>query len=317
MAMEPILDTETIFLQATPKSLDHDVYRLQAVSQGDNRQPEKLVSGFYYRAAGTSRRPLVVLLPIWGASTYPQRVTLRRLLRGRYGDRLDIVTLDGEEYLFDWVGMREAESPEQFFGALARSKHAYETTVADIRRVLRWAATRPEVDNRRVALVGYSMSAVMGATLIALEPQLHSAALVMTGGRLHEAMAGCPRRPGRARRTILALTGWSPAEYSRELEPRLASMEPLTVAEMIDPARVLYVDAAGDACVPATGREDLWHAMGRPERLILPQNHRNAFLTMTILGGYSTTRRIVRFLERRLFEPAQRPAAKVAAAGSQ
>lgn len=313
--MEPRLDAETIWLREAPPLSGHEVYRFQAPSQGDNRQPGLLVSGVYYRAPGSARRPLVVLLPIWGASTHPQRTTAKRLLRGPYGDRLDVVTLDGERHLLDWEGLQRAGDVEEFFAALTGSVRTYETTVADVRRVVRWAAGLPAVDQSRIALVGYSLSAVMGVTLLALEPRLHSAALVMTGGQLDAAMARCPRRAARARRNLLSLTGWSRDRYRREIAPQVAGIEPLAAAAAVDPARVLYIDAAKDACLPDEGREELWRALGRPERLILPQNHFNAFLTMTILGGHSTTRHIVRFLERRLFEPVHQPAPTGTAAG--
>ena len=314
--MEPTQGPESISLVKAGVRGSYDVFRLETISQGVNRQPGNRMSGHYYRAPGGAPRPLVVLLPIWGASTYPPRVTLKRLLSSETGGDLDVLSLAGEQYLFDWVTLRKAESPEQFLSSLEDSRLAYETTIADVRRILRWAADRPQVDPRRIALVGCSMSANMAVNLMALEPRLHAAAFVMAGGCLHEAMATCPRRPARARKNMLGLTGWSLDTYTRQVEQRVAAIDPLSLAPAVDPSRVLYIDAANDACLTTAGREDLWNALGRPARLTLPQTHRKAFLTMTPLGGHQTTRRIVDFLERRLFEAPEQPSVIVAGAGS-
>ena len=314
-ALEPTLGPETLTLQRAPSYQNYRVYRLEGPSQGDNRQPGNLITGSYYRAPGSATRPLVVLLPIWGVSTYPRQTTLRRLLNGPYGELIDVVTIDGRNRLFDWTGMRTAKSSRQFLAALTRSVHTYETTVADVRRVLRWAARQPDVDPARIGLVGYSMSAVTAVTLMAAEPRLRAAALVMAGGSLADAMLTCPWRPARVRRNVLATTGWSLDRYRREVEARVASIEPLAAAPAVDPARVLFVDAARDGCLGAEGREELWRALGRPARLVLPQNHYLAFLTMTFLGGHSTTKQVGDFLERRLFETTPAPTPRVALAG--
>jgi hypothetical protein len=50
--------------------------------------------------------------------------------------------------------------------------------------------------------------------------------------------------------------------------------------------------------------------MGKPERVTLGYDHKNAFLTMTFLGFNVTTRRIIAFLNRRLGKTEQRPPEK-------
>jgi hypothetical protein len=68
---------------------------------------------------------------------------------------------------------------------------------------------------------------------------------------------------------------------------------------MVDPRRVLIIEAAADTCVPRTSRERLWRAMGRPERIAYLYDHRVAFLAMTFLGGNNLQQQIYRFLDRR------------------
>jgi len=80
-------------------------------------------------------------------------------------------------------------------------------------------------------------------------------------------------------------------------------VEPLRFAGNIDPAGVLFIDAGEDACIPKDARDELWEAMGRPERVTLGYSHRNSFLTMTFIGFDRTTARIVDFLDARLTGP--------------
>jgi hypothetical protein len=88
----------------------------------------------------------------------------------------------------------------------------------------------------------------------------------------------------------------------------------MRVADRIDPAAVLYIDSGYDKCIPQSSRDDLWRAMGEPERVTLGYDHRNSFLSMTFLGLDVTTRRIVAFLDRQLAEAEQRLPAKASSA---
>jgi hypothetical protein len=59
-------------------------------------------------------------------------------------------------------------------------------------------------------------------------------------------------------------------------------------------------EAKYDTCIPKTGRDALWQAMGKPTRVILPYGHKTAFLTMTFLGFNTMRHKIYDFLEQAL-----------------
>ncbi len=131
---------------------------------------------------------------------------------------------------------------------------------------------------------------------MANEPRLAAGVLVMGGADPPDVLAACDHEIERWRKHILEHLGWSLDEYRNELAKALARINPARFAGMVDPRRVLIIEAAADTCMPRTSRERLWQAMGRPERIAYLYDHRVAFLAMTFLGGNNLQEQIHRFL---------------------
>jgi hypothetical protein len=77
--------------------------------------------------------------------------------------------------------------------------------------------------------------------------------------------------------------------------------------DQVDPRRILIIDAGRDTCVPESSRNDLWLALGKPERISMNYDHEPAFYSITPLGFNWMRRQIWGFLEARLLNesPAQ------------
>ncbi len=273
--------------------LDYEVYRFSFPSSGRNRQPGNLVRGRYFHRADRSRRGLVLVLPIWGRSKYPPAITTRRLIRR---GELDVLVLASERGLIDWGAIATAPTEEALLAEVRRWAAVYATTVEDVRRALDWALARPEVDRQRVGLVGFSMSAIVAATVTGLDPRLTRAVFVMGSPRLEDIFVDCPMLPGRVRERVLARFGWSREDLRRRLAPILAPINPVTYAGRIDPRKVLMFEAARDRFVPRASRELLWESLGRPERITLAYGHGLSFLSFTVLDNYRSLKDITRFL---------------------
>jgi dienelactone hydrolase len=167
-----------------------------------------------------------------------------------------------------------------------------------VRRLVDWAEARPEVDARRIALIGFSMSAIVGSIALANEPRFAAGILVVGGADLHEVLATCNGRIRRTRERLLERFDWSVEDFKEALKAPLESINPVRFAGRVDPDRVLLIEAAEDSCIPEPARERFWHALGRPERVSYQYDHRATFLAMTFLGGYDLQRQIHRFLDR-------------------
>jgi dienelactone hydrolase len=267
-------------------------------SAGENGQAGNLVTARYYRSKGKGAKPLVIVLPIWGFHTYPSN-TISAGLRQHGAGRINILQIHGERPLLDWDAVGDTRTEAEFFKLLDQMVGRFVNTVIDIRRVVDWAETQTDVDPQRIALIGFSMGALVASVAMANEPRLAAGVLVMGGADPDDILAACGNEVGRGREPLLEHLDWSLDEFRHALAKPLARINPARFAGMVDPRRVLIIEAAADTCVPQTARERLWQAMGRPERIAYLYDHRVAFLAMTFLGGNDLQQKIYRFLDRR------------------
>jgi dienelactone hydrolase len=261
---------------------------------GPDRPP---ITARYDQGKAASAKPLVIVLPVWGVSAYPSE-TIAAGLRDLGEGAINVLQVDGDQMLFDWVAMGDAHSEAEFHRRLALTVERFVDMVIDIRRLVDWAETRPEVDSARIALIGFSMSAIVGSVALTNDPRIDIGVLVVGGADLHEILATCNGRIRRTRERLLERFGWSIEDYKEQLKAPLAAINPARFAGRLDPERVLVIEAAEDSCIPESARERFWEAMGRPERVSYQYDHRMTFLAMTFLGGYDLQRQIYRFLDR-------------------
>jgi dienelactone hydrolase len=237
------------------------------------------------------------VLPVWGVSAYPSE-TIAASLRKQEEGAINVLQVDGDHMLFDWGALGDARSEAEFHRLLALMVQRFIDMVIDVRRLVDWAEARAEVDAQRIALVGFSMSAIVGGIALSNEPRIAAGVLVVGGADLHEILAACNGRIRRTRERILERFGWSIDDFKEELKAPLAAINPVRFAGRLDPDRVLLIEAAEDTCIPESARERFWQAMGRPERISYQYDHRATFLAMTFLGGYDLQRQIHQFLDR-------------------
>jgi dienelactone hydrolase len=277
-------------------------YWIKAVlipSVGDNGQDGNLVTARYYVGKRAGAKPLVIVLPIWGVSAYPSNA-ISTGLREHGEGAINVLQILGKNNLIDWDALGAAPSEAEFFRLLDQMVGRFINTVIDIRRVVDWAQTQSDIDPHRIALIGFSMSALVASVTVENEPRFAASVLVMGGADPPDILASCGHEIEDAREQILERFHWSLDEFERKLERPLAEINPARFAGMADPSRVLIIEAGEDTCMPRSTRERLWNAMGRPERISYLYDHRTAFLAMTFLGGDSIQHQIYRFFDRTL-----------------
>lgn len=137
----------------------------------------------------------------------------------------------------------------------------------DVRRAFDWLQRQPETDPDRIALVGISLGAILGATALASEPRVHSAVLILGGADLAHVLWD----------SILAIR--ARARLRREgytlerLRAELAPIEPLNRLTPEHGEKTFVIGARFDIVVPTEDTEKLIRALGNPQVLWLNTGH--------------------------------------------
>ena len=275
---------------------DHDDLKLyRPASCGASRGPELGALAYVSRSPGPKR--WILVLPIWGSSTYPPP----------QAGHLAHARLPGAARMCCGFRTRgtPASSTTRPFGSRPRRRSSSRCC-----RVLRIASAPPprtcgagwtgSFTNRARTPAGLAWWDAPSAPWWVVSPwdgtaRFGAGVLVMGGGHLDEILSTCYGEEAEVRRHAAEAFGWSQEEFQREVAAPLAAVDPVAVAGNINPAEVLFIDAGRDSCIPLSARDDLWEAMGRPERVTLGYDHKTSFLSMTFLGFDRTTQRVVGF----------------------
>ena len=278
----------------------YESYAFALPSLGENGQPGNLVTGEYLASTAKGRKKLVIVVPIYGSSPIPPENLALHLAVWNWRADTNVLILRGEGDLFDWERMARSATAGEFFREIDASARRIATTVNDIRRLIDWAETRPEIDPKRIGIAGFSISATIGSIVMGVDARVVAGAFVMGGGNLHEVFARCVSPDVvAAREHAMRVFGWTPDDIEARLEPRLRAVNPVHFAGAIDPSRVLLVDSLYDDFIPRTAQDDLWQAMGRPERVSMKYAHKRSFL-MSFLGFHFADRLVAEFFRKKL-----------------
>lgn len=280
--------------------LDDAHYRVKFLrfpAHGENGQKDNLVTAHYYKSKLPGKKRLVIILPIWGVSDYPSVKTAEGLREHSKGE-INIIELLGERYLIDWQAARDASTEEEFVQIMHAQAGRFRDALIDVRRLIDWSETQPDIDPGRIAVIGFSIGAMIASSAIANEPRLAAAVLVMGGAHPQDVFSTCLGRAGDLRTDVITRFDWTIERYRRELNPVFTPVDPAQFPGRVDPAKILIFDARHDDCIPRNSREDLWEAMGRPERVSIINDHQGAFFAMTPLGGNFIRKEIYAFLDR-------------------
>jgi dienelactone hydrolase len=145
-------------------------------------------------------------------------------------------------------------------------------TVLDVRQATAWLESRPEIDAKRLGILGTSLGSFVGALAAEMEPKLGRVALLLGGGGLVEAYYDDPR--GDAYRKTWELLGGT----KEKLKKVIAPVDPLTCAENLKERKMLMIDGKRDEIVSPKMAEALWKATGEQKIVWYDCTHYGAAL---------------------------------------
>ncbi len=290
-------ENHTVGQGVTPRYSEREI---SIPSIGVSPQGDRVVTGRYFRSIEPGPHPLVIALPIYARFTYPAEKIGRYIQRHSDG-AVHVFEVDGKNFLINWYSTADTDDEDTFLDLFRQGAEAERLVITDLRRLIDWAEQQPEIDGSRVAIVGFSRSAIVAGTLATQEPRLAATALVVGGAKPHTIIARCGgKRTSAAQRNAERTFGWSRDELEDRLEPIFSTVDASNYPGRVDPRTVLMIEAAKDSCITEPSRKALFEAMGRPELITLNYGHRKAFLSMTSMGGNWMCDRIYEFLDEKL-----------------
>jgi hypothetical protein len=296
-----VKDAYPVTLSAMPLATTrhHDVLQLSFPSSGHNGHPDNLVEGQYFRSHGAGPKKLVIVMPIWGTSDYPPE-KISSGYAAHDGEDTHVIWIYGTAPMFPWTELSSVPTEDGFVALAKDSAERYRSAVVDMRRLLDWAETQPEIDASRIAFVGFSMSALVTATLLGNEPRIAAAVIMMGAANFADVFSTCGNRAGEVRDHVMRSFGWSVERYRMFFQGLFGPADPMRFPGHYDPDHILMIDAMFDDCMPESARAALWEVTGHPERITLLFRHRSAFYSLTPLGLNFSRRRIYAFLDHAL-----------------
>lgn len=207
--------------------------------------------------------PTVVLLHSLGIRRPELEMALaRELVRGRIA--VFLMTLP---YHMSRTPPGQDSGGAILAGDVALLRDTVVQAVWDVRRAIDWLQRQPETDPERIALIGVSLGAILGATVLAVEPRVHSAVLILGGVDFAHVLWNSVLAIGA--RARLRREGYTLTRLREELAP----VEPMYLLTPEHGAKTFVIGARFDIIVPTEDTEKLVRVLGNPKVLWLNTGH--------------------------------------------
>ncbi|MDA1195464.1 MAG: hypothetical protein O2894_09805 [Planctomycetota bacterium] len=158
-----------------------------------------------------------------------------------------------------------------------RSVHAAEQELRLLlmrqRQALDWLATDPRVDATRIGVFGVSAGAMLGLSLMAVDPRVRAGVFVFAGGPLADVMVDSEEgRVQRGLAEVRAARGMTNDDIRRVLRETVRT-DPLVLAPHVPRDDILLFLATEDDSVPTHAQRALRAALGGPETREIRAGH--------------------------------------------
>lgn len=232
----------------------------------------------FYPAQGTSLpAPAVVLLHPIGESAGGLLDRYMRRLAERLAERgIGCALMALPYHLERTVG--KTDSARHFLGPRVENVvQAFTQSSADVSAVATWLAARPDVDPRRLGVVGLSLGAIVAHLAMGQDARLNAGVALEGGGDLPTLY--------RDSLEIKLHAKYLPELLTPPARAQLATADPAHYAAFNQPRHVLMIAAARDQYVPPANATYLWNALGHPPIQWTDTNHFSFLLAGDSFAG--------------------------------
>jgi dienelactone hydrolase len=139
--------------------------------------------------------------------------------------------------------------------------------IEDVRRTVDVLASRPEVDPKRIGVMGVSMGGILAATAAGEEPRISKAVLILAGGDLMT-IINHARETQRLSEILHRLLPVDRAEVERTIVSTDPLQHAVALRKLAKQGRVLMINAGEDEVIPRACTEKLADALGIKDRVV-------------------------------------------------
>jgi dienelactone hydrolase len=243
-----------------------DVFRVRFPSPVTSPTPENnTVHAEYYCPQVKGPFPCVIVLDITGGDQTLSRLISTNLAQNKIGALFVQMAYYGPR--------RPPGSRLRFMSPnVNRTIEAVRQTVLDLRRATAWMEARPEVDPKRLGILGTSLGSFMSALTGEMEPKLGRVVVLLGGGGFVDAYYDNPQGAG-LRKVWEAVGG-----TKQKLADIIAPVDPITCAANLRDHKLLIIAGSRDEIVPPSATTALWKASGEQKIVWYDCTHYGAAL---------------------------------------
>ena len=223
----------------------YQVTGLRFPSSERNGQPGNLVDARYYQSHDSGRKPLLIVLPIWATHTFPSTVVSNGYAL-HSGGEANVLWMQGDGAIFDWFVIADVPDEESFYREVHAAVERFRAVAIDVRRLIDWAETRPEIDSSRIGIIGFSMSALVGANVAGNDPRVDTAVYVLGGAHPWHMMAECNLVVEYMRKSVSATLDWDQEKYRSYFREQLYYGDPALWRGHYRPQNTLIIESSKD-----------------------------------------------------------------------
>ncbi|MEK7866870.1 MAG: alpha/beta hydrolase family protein, partial [Planctomycetota bacterium] len=217
----------------------------------------------FYQPRGDGKHPGLVILHHLGGSMEAEEI-----IGG-------MLAADGIACLLVWMPYYEQRAPkdgrkkEEIFSTdLDASRAVTRQAILDVRRAGDWLAARPEVEGKRIGIMGISLGAIIGSMAQGIDLHFRKSVFVLGGGDLAAIVFNGSNETEDAKKAMEA-KGVTLEQLREAWKP----MDPLTYAPRVRTKDILMVNGRRDEIIPPACTERLNEAFGGPTIKWYPATH--------------------------------------------
>jgi dienelactone hydrolase len=268
----------------------------------------KSVLGEYFQPRNVKNAPLAIVIHGWGdRSAIPCKLLARSLVKKGYAAFIFYLVFHTSRMPETMTSRMPYLNTEDWF-------EGYRASVIEVRQIIDWAASRPEIDKERIAVLGISLGGFVSEIAMGVDKRIKAGVFMIAGGNSEiitwkTKNDAIPKGHGCTEPECHQIRSRYPEYLAEVTEKGIDNVVPLshcyltdalTFAPSLRGRPVLMLNAKWDKTVPTEATLDFWKACHEPEIKWLPGSHVGFWLWYPAIA-----REITRFLSSTFGTPGQ------------